>query len=85
MCLIYNLDFISFGVEDLSIMEDFISKYNSCIDSLSIYTLELFPGSVWYDTYQTNEDKIMDNFSKYLKLAKHHAYNRYEISNFAKE
>jgi len=81
---IYNLDFISFGIEDISIMNDFMSRYNSCIDSLSIYTLELFPGSVWHDTYQTNEDKIMENFDLYLELCKKYGYHRYEISNFAK-
>jgi len=39
-----NLDFIAFGIEkNLQIFDKFLEKYEDKIDSLSIYTLELFP------------------------------------------
>jgi hypothetical protein len=64
-----NLDFISFGIEkNFSKFEKFVNKYQSIIDSYSIYALELFPGSVWLDKYNTNEEKILDNFGKYKEI-----------------
>jgi len=81
-----NLDFISFGIEkDFNIFNNFLNKNKDKIDSLSIYTLELFSGSIWGSTYQTNEDKILDNFEKYINIVKKYNYKRYEISNFAKK
>jgi len=81
-----NLDFISFWIEqDFSIFNNFLNKNKDKIDSLSIYTLELFPWSVWGSTYQTNEDKILDNFEKYTDIVKKYNYKRYEISNFTKK
>ncbi len=81
-----NLDFISFGIEqDFSSFDKFLNKYENKIDSLSIYTLELFPWSIWGSEYQTNEDKILDNFEKYTDIVKKYGYDRYEISNFAKK
>ena len=80
-----NLDFISFGIEqDFSGFDKFLNKYENKIDSLSIYTLELFPWSIWGSEYQTNEDKILDNFEKYTDIVKKYDYERYEISNFAR-
>ena len=80
-----NLDFISFGIEqNFSSFDDFLNKNQDKIDSLSIYTLELFPWSVWGSEYQTDEDKILDNFEKYTNIVKKYWYERYEISNFAK-
>ena len=81
-----NLDFISFGIEqNFSSFDKFLNKYENKIDSLSIYTLELFPWSIWGSEYQTNEDKILDNFEKYTDIVKKYGYDRYEISNFAKK
>lgn len=80
-----NLDFISFGIEkNIEKFDDFLSKYEYKIDSLSIYTLELFPWSVWKTNYKVNEEKILENFQKYLDIVKKHNFHRYEISNFAK-
>ncbi len=81
-----NLDFISFGIEqDFSSFDKFLNKNQDKIDSLSIYTLELFPWSVWGSEYKTDEDKILDNFEKYTNIVKKYWYERYEISNFAKK
>ena len=83
----YNLDFISFWLEtnkDFDIFKNFVKNYEKLIDSYSVYTLELFPGSIWLDKFKTNEEKILDNFSKYKKIITNFWYKRYEISNFSK-
>ena len=94
-----NLDFISFGLEDFwdkkyfDKFENFVSKFKEKVDSYSVYTLELYPGSifanskllaekVWFK--QNIEEKILDNFKKYTDILKKAGYERYEISNFAK-
>jgi len=88
---IINLDFISFGIENdldknyFQKFHNFVEKYFDVVDSYSIYTLELFDGSIWKNIYQTNEDKILDNFQSYLNVLKKFKYERYEISNFAKK
>ena len=80
-----NLDFIAFGIEkNLWLFDEFLKKYKEKIDSLSIYTLELFPWSIWHTKYKVDEDKILEVFWKYLDIAKKHNFYRYEISNFAK-
>ena len=80
-----NLDFIAFGIEkNLQIFDKFLEKYEDKIDSLSIYTLELFPWSIWHTKYKVDENKILENFWKYLEIVKKHNFHRYEISNFAK-
>jgi len=81
-----NLDFISFGIEqNFGNFDKFLNQNEDKIDSLSIYTLELFPWSVWGSAYKTDEDKILDNFEKYTDIVKKYGYERYEISNFAKK
>ena len=94
-----NLDFISFGLEEFldkkyfDKFEKFVNKFKEKVDSYSIYTLELYPGSifansrllaqkVWFK--QDIEEKILDNFKKYTNILKKAGYLRYEISNFAK-
>jgi len=82
-----NLDFISFWLETDRYFEkfnEFVSRYQKLVDSYSIYTLELFSGSVWLNEYKTDEDKILDNFKKYIQIIQKYWYKRYEISNFAK-
>jgi len=80
-----NLDFISFGIEkNIDIFDNFLKKYNKKIDSLSIYTLELFPGSIWQTHYKVDEEKIVNIFEKNIYIAKKYGFYRYEISNFAK-
>lgn len=97
-----NLDFISFGVETyfdknyFHIFSDFVSKYKDFVDSYSIYTLELFTWSIWFDNQDekwwekwfTNEkwwEIILDNFKKYIEILNKYWYERYEISNFSKK
>lgn len=81
-----NLDFISFWIEEnFSLFDNFLQKYSWKINSLSVYTLELFSWSVRADKYKTNEDKILENFEKYLDILTKYDYKRYEISNFSKK
>lgn len=97
-----NLDFISFGVETyfdknyFHIFSNFVSKYKDFVDSYSIYTLELFTWSIWFDSkdekwwekWFTNEkwwEIILDNFKKYIEILNKYWYERYEISNFSKK
>ena len=94
-----NLDFISFWLEDFfdkSYFEKFyhfVLKYKDLVDSYSIYTLELHPGSIFANSSElaakvgfnnSIEDKILANFKKYKEIVEKY-YPRYEISNFAKK
>ena len=86
--LSFNLDFISFGLENSNYFkkfDNFVNKYENLIDSYSVYTLELYPWSIWYKKFNGSDDKILDNFKKYLKILNKTNYLRYEISNFAKK
>jgi coproporphyrinogen III oxidase-like Fe-S oxidoreductase len=50
-----NLDFISFGLEEFwdkeyfDKFEAFVNKFKEKVDSYSVYTLELYPGSIFAD------------------------------------
>lgn len=81
-----NLDFIAFGIEkNIKLFDNFLDKYKNKIDSLSIYTLELFPWSIWKTNYKVDDEAILKSFKSYLKIIKKHNFKRYEISNFAKD
>ena len=88
-----NLDFISFGLETykdkkyFDKFKKFVWKYESIVDSYSVYTLELFDWSVWKNKFSDIdlENEIFENFSSYVKILQEYWYLRYEISNFAKQ
>ncbi len=81
-----NLDFIAFGIEkNMKLFDAFLGKYKEKIDSLSIYTLELFPWSIWKSSYKVDNESILESFKSYLDIVKKHNFKRYEISNFAKD
>jgi oxygen-independent coproporphyrinogen III oxidase len=106
----YNLDFIAFGklkelnnqelqlrnATKLQFFDDMVGS--GVFDSFSIYTLELFPGSTWYEqrkhlTDHTKEwygmkqygsdDDVYAEFSLLKDILLSHGYQRYELSNFA--
>ena len=84
----FNLDFISFGLENdlyFQKFDNFVKENKDIVDSYSIYTLELFPWSIWYQKIENIDEKILDNFEKYLDIIGKYDYQRYEISNFAKK
>ena len=86
--LSFNLDFISFWLEekkDFEQFENFVKINEKLIDSYSIYTLELFNGSIWKDKFKVDDNKILNNFKTYYEIIKKYNYKRYEISNFAKK
>ncbi|MEF2175124.1 MAG: hypothetical protein V3575_01525 [Candidatus Absconditabacteria bacterium] len=98
---VFNFDFIAFGrfKEDKKgnkvlwdekkqkIFVDFVSS--GFTDSISLYTLELFPGSPWYGNknLQSNlfgsEDEIYEEFSYLKSILLNSNLKRYEISNFS--
>ena len=102
---IFNLDFIAFGQFNESRKWNFqLRNPNSLdfferlaeskfVDSYSLYTLELFPGSLWY--YQNNQklnnpivdqdsdDDIYEEFSILKNILLDRWYRRYELSNFS--
>lgn len=99
---IFNLDFIAFGkLKELkngnlqlrnSNTIDFFENllHSQFIDSLSLYTLELFPGSIRYHEDKCknegafgNEDEIYMEFDILKNMMLDHWYKRYEISNFS--
>lgn len=99
---IFNLDFIAFGklkelkswnlqLRNPNTIEFFENLLHSqFIDSLSLYTLELFPGSVWYHDDKCkkewvfgNDDEIYMEFDILKNMILEHWYKRYEISNFS--
>jgi oxygen-independent coproporphyrinogen-3 oxidase len=75
-------------------MEFFMKLVNSHVaDGYSLYTLELFPGSSWYNQTQQNnqhvqwlqgnEEGIYEEFDILQTIIKQAGYDRYEVSNFA--
>lgn len=92
---IFNFDFIAFGkfnqdkrwnkiLWDINRL-DFFYKFitSQFVDSISLYTLELFPWSVWHSKYKDiNQDDIYDEFSELKSLIYKWWYKRYELSNF---
>jgi oxygen-independent coproporphyrinogen III oxidase len=106
---LYNLDFIAFGkrqtnkkgeknLRHSNQREFFLNLVESHMaDSFSVYTLELFPGSTWYnDQIPTNshhkqglslqkygtDDEVYDEFLLLRSTLQDADYHRYEISNF---
>lgn len=87
---VFNFDFIAFGAIDdfwnwlpdykKKFLSDFI--FSGFADSFSIYTLELFPGSVMYSNYTSNNEKVYQEFDNFKKILMNSWYKRYEISNF---
>lgn len=97
----YNLDLIAFG----KLLENGIpwgteqmKRFTSLLeqklfDSISLYTLELFPGSDWYhQSHHTskavqkvygNDDMIFEEFVLLRNLIYRYGYKRQELSNFA--
>ena len=103
---IFNLDFIAFGyfnksknwnyqLRNPSAMGFFQTLATSkFIDSYSLYTLELFPGSLRYynnekwkikkeEWYSTDQDDIYEEFAILKDILLDAWYKRYEISNFS--
>ena len=96
--VILNLDFISFWIEKyfdkdyFQKFDSFVKKYKKLIDSYSVYTLELFEGSIWFDGKNFDwidknywENSIYENFEEYKNILYKYGYERYEISNFSKK
>lgn len=106
----YNFDFIAFGKfstnkkgekilwDDtrFNFFQDFVNS--GFADSFSLYTLELFPGSIRYEQqrkkfWHANEgfglkkygsdDDVYDEFQLLKSIILDGGYNRYEISNFS--
>ena len=107
----YNLDFIAFGKRNetktgQSVLRDqarrdFFQKllHSGMIDGVSLYTLELFPGSDRYnqqimknthakDGYGLrrygDDDAVYEEFQALKEVVLDAGYHRHEISNFAK-
>jgi oxygen-independent coproporphyrinogen-3 oxidase len=71
-------------------MESFMKLANSHVaDGFSLYTLELFPGSQWYNKtndiqrLQWNEEWIAIEFETLKAIINQAGYSRNEISNFS--
>ncbi len=84
---VFNFDFIAFGSKRRDYKYQFFEKFVNSLfaDSFSIYTLELFPGSQWYDTkeFNSSDEEIYEEFQYFKSVLKKAGYSRYEISNFA--
>lgn len=98
---VFNFDFIAFGKYNFTkkwekilwdskkivFFQNLVQSH--FLDSFSIYTLELFAGSFWFDRLinQTNKDQANDDIYSEFDLLKwiiqEAWYQRYEISNFA--
>lgn len=98
---VFNFDFIAFGKfkldkkwnkvlrddKKLSFFQDFISSW--FVDSISLYTLELFPWSPWYSIIDNNnwlfgsDEDIFEEFGFLKSLVLDSNMKRYEISNFS--
>lgn len=95
---VFNFDFIAFWHKEkfwdqhrLNFFQDFITSW--LVDSLSLYTLELFPGSIWYNNMIENwklkiensekDDLIYQEFDYLKDMVLDAWFRRYEISNFA--
>lgn len=94
--LSYNADFIAFGSQELTKEQWTFFRsvlHAKLFDSMSLYTLELFPGSqrrneskhlaatnspLWWD-----DDAIINEFIDYQEIFEQSGYHRYEISNFS--
>jgi oxygen-independent coproporphyrinogen-3 oxidase len=108
MC--YNLDFIAFGKlhkkknGDIQLWDDAKLRFFDAVagsgvfDGFSLYTLELFPGSTWYEqkkhltTHEESgygmrkygdDDSVYTEFTILKDILLSHGYQRYELSNFA--
>lgn len=99
---IFNLDFIAFGklkelkngnlqLRNTNTIDFFENLLHSqFIDSLSLYTLELFPGSLRYHEEACkhegtfgSDDEIYMEFDILKNMILENGYKRYEISNFS--
>lgn len=85
---VFNFDFISFWVKEkfwdlhrLNFFNDFI--WSGYVDSLSLYTLELFPWSKDFGTLSSDENMIYNEFSYLKDLILDNNFRRYELSNFS--
>jgi len=99
--VLYNLDFIAFGKYNTTKKWEkklrdekkilFFQKLigSNFIDSYSLYTLELFPWSFWFDRLISKDNKeeknddIYEEFDFLKQIIENSGYKRYEISNFA--
>lgn len=107
---VFNLDFIAFGkwnqtrkgepqLRNPVSLNFFANLLESAfIDSVSLYTLELFPGSKWY-AQQTalgftaqegyglkqygSDDEVYEEFQLLKEIIQDAGYRRYEISNYS--
>lgn len=97
---VFNFDFIAYWIFNKNKKWEYILWNNTAfdffnnfvsswfVDSFSLYTLELFPWSVWTDTefkshYWVDDESIYEEFSLLKKILLEAWYNRYEISNFS--
>lgn len=93
---IFNFDFIAFGkfntnksgekqLWDSNRIKFFLDFVESGFaDSFSVYTLELFPWSVWYSNSPNFTDQdIYEEFEMLKNTLLDAWYKRYELSNFA--
>lgn len=96
----YNLDLIAFGklLQGIPRGEEQLGRFESLLerkffDSISLYTLELFPGSDWYhqshhsskaiQKIYGNDDMIFEEFLFLRNVIYRYGYARQELSNFA--
>jgi len=102
----FNADFIAFGkmlktddgdevLRGAEKLTFFLDMVNSALfDGFSIYTLEIIPGSDWFNEAQSTakaaqslyggDEAIMHEFHLLSKIVMNSGYRRYELSNFAK-
>ncbi len=98
---VFNFDFIAFGKfntnkkwekilrddKKITFFQNLVESH--FLDSFSIYTLELFAWSFWYNRFITESNKeqadenIFQEFDLLKSIVEDAGYQRYEISNFA--
>ena len=56
------------------------------VDHISIYSLSVLPGTIFYNNKvkEQNQDESRDFYDLILKTLREHGYERYEVSNFAR-
>lgn len=83
-----NLDLI-YGVpsqSEMILMKDLKRIINLYPEHISIYSLTIHPGTVFYlkNVTEQNEDDSRTHYDLILKFLRSAGYERYEVSNFAK-
>ena len=84
---VFNFDFIAFGTKWRDYKYDFFEKFVKSMfaDSFSLYMLELFPGSQWYNNLDIKviDDTVYEEYMYLKRIITQSGYKRYEISNYS--